>query len=389
MAIRLLALSLLFVLSQPAAAEDTVIKATKVYTMTGAPLAPGAVRVKDGKIVEVAANINPPAGVKVIDLGNGVLLPGLVDSCDTFGIEGGSAEATREVTPNIRVLDAVDWSARAFRAARAEGITTIALVPGTDNVIAGLSCIVKTSGEPAQRIIRKEHALVITAASDPASGNGARNRPDSIYNRQPTNRMGVIWILRSEFGRAKATAGNNLMNGITTNAVREALAGKRPVVCISRIDADILSAVRLRQEYPMNLCIAGGQEAYKVKEALAAAKAPVLLGKLTTTAGAGPESSETILNSAGILHDAGVPFALTGGQLLDQVRFARRYGLPADAALAAVTTVPAKLLGIDDRIGAIAAGRDADLLALSGDPFELTTTVRWTMTDGVLHSEEP
>jgi imidazolonepropionase-like amidohydrolase len=382
MTIRIIALSFLCVLAQPAAAEETVINAAKVYTMTGAPLAPGAVLVKDGKIAQVAASIELPAGAKLIDLGRGVLLPGLVDACDTLGIEGGSAEATREVTPNIRVLDAIDWSARAFRAARAEGITTVAIVPGTDNVVAGLSCIVKTSGHATKRILRKDHALVITAASDPASGNAARSRPDSIYNRQPTNRMGVIWMLRSELARAKCTPSHS-------SPVREALDGKRPVVCVSRIDADILSALRLKQEYPMSLILAGGHEAYKVRDALAAAKVTVLLGKLTTTPGAGPESSETILNSAGLLHDAGVPFALTGGQLLDQVRFAKRYGLPADAALAAVTTVPAKLLGIDDRVGTIAAGRDADLLALSGDPFELTTTVRWTMTDGVLHPEEP
>src|SRR5262249_2780707 len=159
----------------------------------------------------------------------------------------------------------------------------------------------------------KDHALVISAASDPASGNAARNRPDSIYNRQPTNRMGVIWMLRSELAKARGTpspgnvdergAANGAGRGTLPSPVREALDGKRPVVCISRIDADILSALRLRQEYPMNLILAGGHEAYKVKEALATSKVPVLLGKLTTTTGAGPESSETILNSAGVLHD--------------------------------------------------------------------------------------
>ena len=384
---RFLALTLTLV-GTSAHADEVILRAAQVYTMTGAPLAPGAVRVKDGKIAEVAAAIDAPAGMKVIDLGSGVLLPGLVDACDTLAIEGGAAEATREVTPNIRVIDAVDWSARALRAARSEGITTVALIPGTDNVIAGLSCIVKTAGAPAKRIIRKDHALVITEASDPASGNASRNRPDSIYNRQPTNRMGVTWMLRSEFGRARTTVAGNDNKANLTTAVREALDGKRPVVCVSRIDSDILSALRLQKEYSLHLTIAGGQEAYKVKDALAAAKVPVLLGRLTTTAGNGPEGTETILNSAGLLHEAGVPIALTGGQLFDQVRFAKRHGLPADAALAAVTSVPAKLLGIEDRVGTIAAGRDADLVALSGDPFDLTTAIRWTMMDGVIRTEE-
>ena len=81
-------------------------------------------------------------------------------------------------------------------------------------------------------------------------------------------------------------------------------------------------------------------------------------------------------------------FAITGGHLLDQARFAVRYGLPADAALAAITATPAKLLGVADRVGAIAAGKDADLVALTGDPFDLTTTVRWTMADGTLRPED-
>jgi imidazolonepropionase-like amidohydrolase len=340
-------------------------------------LAPAAVRVRDGKIMEVGGEITPAAGAKVIDLGNGSLLPGLVDAHTTIGVDGGAAEQTMEVTPNFRVLEGIDWSARGFREARAEGTTTMGIVPGTDNVIAGLSCIVKSAGDRGRRVVKADHALVITAASDPASGNSARNRPDSIYARQPTNRMGVIWILRSEFGRAKASVGPDLA------PIREALAGKRPVVCVSRIDYDILAALRLRQDYSLPLTVAGGQEAYKLRDALAAAKTPVLLGKQSTTAGNGAEGSETIYNTAGLLHESGVPFALTGGQLLDQARLAVRFGCPPEAALAAITAVPAKIMGVEGRVGTIAVGRDADLVALTGDPLELNSAVRWTMCDGV------
>jgi imidazolonepropionase-like amidohydrolase len=362
-------------------ADEMVIKAAKVYTAAGAPLAPGMVRVKDGKIAEVAANIDVPAGAKVIDLGGGALVPGLIDAHTSIGIEGGLAESTQEVTPNFRVLDAVDFSARAFRQTRAEGVTSVAIVPGTDNVIAGLSCVVKTAGDTKKRVVATENSLVITLASDPASGNGSRSRPDSIYNRQPTNRMGVVWILRQEFGRANASSANGVL--------RDAVAGKRPVVCVSRADADIVAALRLQAEYPMRLTIAGGQEAYKLRAELAAAKVPVLLAPLSSGGGTGPEGTELVLNLAGTLHEAGIPIALTGGKLLDQARLAARYGLPKDAALVAITAAPAKLLGLDARLGTIAAGRDADIVAFSGDPFDLTSTVRWTMIDGVIRAEEP
>jgi imidazolonepropionase-like amidohydrolase len=373
----------LFVCSATALAEEVVVKAGKVYTQSGAPLSPGAVRIKDGKIVEVAAAINVPAGAKVIDLGNGVLMPGFIDAHTSIGVEGGAAESTLEVTPSFRVLDAVDWSSRSFRQAQADGVTTVAIVPGTDNVIAGLSCIAKTAGEKSKRVVKPDHALVVTLASDPVLGNNSRNRPDSIYNRQPTNRMGVVWILRSELAQAKQSPSKE------RTALREALAGTRPVVCVSRSDSDLIAALRLRQEYPMKLTFAGGQEAYKLRSALAAAKVPVLLGPLTTAAGAGPEGTETVLNLAGTLQEAEIPFALTGGNLLDQARLAVRFGLPKDAALSAITAAPAKLLGLESRLGTIAVGRDADLVALTGDPFELTTRIRWTMIDGVIGAEEP
>lgn len=375
-------LGLLTSCAWPLSAQEYVIKAAKVYTQTGAPLSPSMVHVRDGKIVAVAADISAPAGVKVIDLGKGTLIPGLIDAHNSLGVEGGTSEQTSEVTPGFRVVDGVDWSARSIRQARAEGTTTIGVVPGTENVIAGLSSIIKTGGEAKNRVVKKDYALVITETSDPTSGNSARNRPDSLYNRQPTNRMGVTWILRSEFSRCKNSTSPQ------TTPLREALDNKRPVVCVARLDCDILGALRLRQDYPMSMTIAGGQEAYKVRDELAAAKVPVLLGRQSTSSLNGPEGSEMIFNTAGMLNESGITFALTGGQLLEQARFAVRNGLPADKALASITNVPAKLLGIDNRVGTIAVGRDADLVALTGEPFDLTAAVRWTMSDGVLRTED-
>src|SRR5262245_4627835 len=244
---RFIAAVALLALADLAPAQEVVVKAAKVYTLTGAPLAPGAVRIKDGKIAEVAASLAAPEGAKVIDLGSGVLIPGLIDAYSTIGVEGGASESTLEVTPTFRVLDAVDWSARAFRHARSEGTTAVALVPGTDNVVAGLSGVVKTAGDPAKRLVKADHSLVVTLATDPASGNSARSRPDSIYTRQPTNRMGVVWMLRSEFQKAKGSPDK-------ANAVlREAVEGKRPVVCVSRSDSDIVALLRLKQEFPLAL----------------------------------------------------------------------------------------------------------------------------------------
>jgi imidazolonepropionase-like amidohydrolase len=368
-------------LATQARAEEMLIRAGKVYTMTGPPLSPGAVLVSDGKIVQVGTKLTAPSGAKEVDLGSGVLMPGLVDAYSQLGIASSPAEITKEITPAYRVLKEVDWRSRAFREALDEGTTCLGLAPGTDGVFAGLACAVKTAG--AQRVLQPETGLIITVASDPASGNSARQRPDSIYTRQPTNRMGVVWLLRNTFDRAARQHAPELA------VVGEALAGKRRIYAVSRTDHDLLTLLRVAQEFRFTPTVIGGQEAYKIRPKLAAAKVPVILSPLTTSAAiVGPEESEVVWNQPGLLHKAGIPFALSGGHLLDQARFAVRYGLPAEAALAAITCTPARLLALDSRIGTLEVGRDADLLALDGEPLELTTSIRWVLVDGQIYAKD-
>jgi len=361
-------------------AEELLIRAGKVYTMAGPPLTPGAVLVSNGKIVQVGAKLTAPAGAKVVDLGSGVLMPGLIDAYSSAGIAGRAEEITKEVTPAYRVLNAVDWRARAFRELRTEGTTSLGLAPGTDGVFAGLSCVVKTSGE--QQVLKRENALVITMASDPASGNSSRGRPDSIYVRQPTNRMGVVWLLRSTFDAA------NRGKSAELEIVHDALAGRRRIYAVSRTENDLLSLLRIAKEFQFTPTVIGGHEAHKIRKELVAAKVPVILGPLTSFASlVGTEDSEIVWNQPSLLHKAGISFALSGGALLDQARFAVRYGLPADAALQAITRTPARLLGVDDRVGSLEAGHDADMIALNGDPLELTTSLKWVLVDGKLYEK--
>jgi imidazolonepropionase-like amidohydrolase len=366
--------------AQPARADDLLIRAGKVYTMTGPPLTPGAVLVSNGKITQVGAKLEAPAGAKVIDLGSGFLMPGFVDAYSHAGIAGGVTETTREITPSIRVADVIDWNARPFREALDEGTTCLGLAPGTDNVFCGLACAVKTAG--GKRVLERETGLVITMASDPASGNNARQRPDSIYNRQPTNRMGVVWMLRATFDKALKHPTPDLV------AVREGLEGKRKIFAVSRTDYDLLSLLRIANEFKFTPTVIGGHEAYKIRGELAAARVPVILGPISSSSSVeGPESSEVIWNQPALLQKAGVPFALSGGQLLDQARFATRFGLPADQALRAITSTPAKLLGLEKKVGTIGVGRDADLVAFDGDPLELTTSIKWVLVDGKINAK--
>ncbi len=170
--------------------------------------------------------------------------------------------------------------------------------------------------------------------------------------------------------------------------VREGLGGQRRIYAVSRTDYDLLSLLRIAKEFQFTPTVIGGHEAYKVREELAAAKVSVILGRLTTSPSVtGPEDSEIVWNQPGVLHKAGVTFAFSGGRLLDQARFAVRYGLPAEVAFKAITATPARLLGVDSRVGTLEPGRDADLLALDGDPLELSTSIAWVLADGKIYDK--
>lgn len=363
-------------------ADDVLVRAGTVYTMTGEPLRPGAVLVSGGKIAKVASEIEALAGMKVIDVGSGALMPGLVDAYTHLGLDGGNSEYTREVTPGLRVLPSIDWRHRTFREALTAGTTTACVAPGTDNVFAGVAAVVKTASDAADtRVLARDAALLVTVASDPRGRNMSRTSPTSIYVRQPTNRMGVVWILRQTLDRARHDESPELA------VVREALGKKRPLLAVSRQDFDLLALLRLSEEFSLEPIACGADESYKVARELAKARVPVILGPLSTATGRGTEGTEIAWNKAGVLHAAGVTTALSGGELLEQARFAHRFGLPRDAALAAITRVPAELLRLGDRVGSIADGRDADLVALTSDPLDLTARVRWVMVGGVIQYE--
>ncbi len=363
-------------------AGDVLLKAAKAITLDGPSIEPVAILVHDGKIKQISQTIEVSDDVKVVDLGDVVVVPGFVNAYSQLGITGGSSEFTREITPNFDVQTAIDWESRGFREALDAGVTTVGISPGTENVIAGISLAAKTTGSNfAQRIVKQDTGLVITLASDPRNRNRARSRPDSIYLRQPTNRMGVVWMLRSTMQDSATKAGS-------ADVVAEALSGNRRIFCVSRTHFDIETVLRVAEEFDFSPVIVGGEESYQLAAVLAEKKLAVILGPLRTTLSSGAEGTDPAWNRAGVLHKAGVVIAMSGDDLLEQARFAVRFGLPEETALRAITIEPAKLLGIEQRVGSLAVGRDADLVVLNGDPFEFTTNVQAVIVDGMLIDAE-
>ena len=335
-------------------AGGTLYKAAKVYTMAGNPISPGQVLVVDGKIKAVSKSIDlAGASPTIVDLGEGsVLMPGLVDPYSQTGLgNDGTNESTEEITPDFRTVDSVDWDKPALRRQLESGTTTMCVCPGTQNVFSGIAAIIKTAdhGDP---ILNDDGPMVASLCADPASRNRSRSRPDSIFIRQPTNRMGVVWILRKTFDKAKRGVDSESLA-----TVKETLDGKRPLMIVSRMTHDLTTVATLEDEFGFSPIIVGGHEAYKIKELIKARKYPVILQKIGTGSTTGAEGSEVCWNQAGVLSAAGVTIAFSGDDLLEQARFAHRHGLGKKEALAAVTTTPASLLGIEKNVGSIEAGK--------------------------------
>jgi hypothetical protein len=193
--------------------------------------------------------------------------------------------------------------------------------------------------------------------------------------------MGVVWILRNRFDHIEREPSE------TDHVLADALAGKRSIFCVSRMRYDIESLLQLSEKYRFQVTLIGGQEAYKLADELAKRKIPVILAPLKSSTKTDSEGSTAVWNRAGLLHSAGVQLALSGDDLLTQARFAVRYGLPPEVALRAITTVPAQLLGVADRVGSLVVNHDADMLVLDGDPLEFTTGIQSVIIDGVIYRE--
>ncbi|MFN7842017.1 MAG: amidohydrolase family protein [Pirellula sp.] len=385
------------VLKPNASAADSsnviLVKAKHVVLGTGETISPGAILIESGKIKLIAGEIEAK-DVETIEAD--WVMPGLVNAAASYGIAGGTSEISTEVAPDFYTSFSLNPNSRDFREAIDEGITTAHLLPGTQSVIAGCSSIVKVSGggdtgsKPA--VLTEKHGLTIALSSDPTSRNQARGRPDSIFMRQPTNRMGVVWILRSALHKTQNDQPASFLTPESRAIIASAVKGELPIYSVSRIDVDIRSTFTLQDEFGVRPIIVGGDEAYRILDDIKERKPSIIYTDLTSrssTSGLrGPEGTERRWNVASQFAASGIDFCLAGTDLLDQARFATRFGLDRNHALKSITLSPAKILKVDQQVGSIENNKDADLVAFNGDPLEFTSAMKWVMVNGKIHSAE-
>jgi imidazolonepropionase-like amidohydrolase len=378
-------MALLLALAPVQDSEEIVLANARLLTVSG-PEAKGFLVIANGKIKEILPEA--PAGAKVVDLGGRIVIPGLIDAGCTLGVVGPTNEEGDEVSPQVRIVDALDPRSADLARARQNGVTAAFVAPGNRGVIGGVASVIKTAGPSrAAMIVREEAAMKAAIGPGPSLGNySPRGTPATFFARRPTTRMGVAWEFRKAFFDARRYGEERQEKDPGKELLLLALGGKLPVRIASTRVTDVETALNAAEELGLTISFEEAQEAYKRADLLAKKKIPVLLrpSMLGVPPYIGGEQIEVRLDAFVLLSRAGVKTALlsTGDQLLASVAFAVRHGAAPADALRAVTLTPAEILGVADRMGSLEPGKDADLVVLSGAPHDVTTRVEKVMIGG-------
>jgi imidazolonepropionase-like amidohydrolase len=385
------------------AGSSVAIVGGRVVPVTSDPIDGGTVLIEDGKIAAVGTDVAVPDGIEVIDAAGSWVLPGFIEVHGHVGAseegEGwagqDSNEATEPVMAHVRAIDAINPADLGFRDAIAAGVLAANVNPGSANPIGGQTAAVKCWG-------RTVEDMLLRAPSGMKSALG--ENPKRIHGEQrrmPSTRLGVAAVIRA----ALVDAGNYLAK--LDAEQRKPEAERRPVDRDLKLEAlgkvlrreipwrqhchradDIATAIRIADEFGYQLVIDHGTEGYLLADIIAARGIPVIIGPLLTSRSKVEVRNRSLANP-GKLARAGVTIAITTDHpvvpinfLAHQAALAVKDGLGHDDALRALTINPARIAGVDDRIGSIEPGKDADLAIWSGDPLDVLSRVQRALIDG-------
>ncbi|WP_329068062.1 amidohydrolase [Amycolatopsis sp. NBC_01480] len=369
---------------------DKAIVGGYVVPVGAAPIDGGTVLIEDGKIIAVGpeADIDIPEDAELVDASGSWVLPGFIDAHAHLGVhedgEGWAGNDTNEMTdPNgarFRAIDGIDPYEPGFDDALSGGVTSVVIKPGSGNPIGGQTIGVKTWGHSILDMVFAEHVSVKSALGE---------NPKRVYGEKkqtPSTRLGVAAILREAFTKARnyqakrehtVGEGKPFEVDLTNETLAKVLDGELYWdQHVHRAD-DMVTAIRLADEFGYKLVINHGTEGHLIADLLAERDVPVILGPLFTTKSK-VELRHRSLRSPGILARAGVKIAITTDHpvvpinfLVYQAALAVKDGLDPETALKALTQHPAQMLGLDDRVGTLTPGLDADVVLWSGDPLDV------------------
>lgn len=365
----------------------------RLYTMENGIVEQGTILIDGAKIAAVGADVTIPAEAQVIDVEGRIVTPGFIDAHTHMGIDeeihqpigDDCNEMTEANTAELRALDAINYRDLSFQDAVQAGITTVMITPGSANVFGGLITVMKTAGKTYKdMLINGEAGLKMAFGENPKRVYGEKDKT-------PSTRMATMAIARQGFYEAREYVNKSDEDrefSLQSEHIAKALNGTIPVRAHAHRADDIMTALRLRDEFHLDLVIEHCTDGHLIADELKEAKVPVTVGpSLSNRAKA--EMEHVTFRTPGVLANAGVEVALITDHPCTPIQYlpicagiAVREGMQEYDAFKALTITPAKILKVQDRLGSLKAGKDADIVVWDNHPFEIAGKPNMVFVNG-------
>ncbi|MDM8534554.1 amidohydrolase [Clostridiaceae bacterium HSG29] len=379
-----------------------LLKNLKIYTMENEIIENGSILIKNGKFVEISEIVDVnERECEVYDMKGMIATPGLIDAhChlgmfeDAIGFEGNDVnEMTSPITPELRAIDGINPMDKTFTEALAGGVTTVSTGPGSANVIGGQFAIIKTYGVSVDEMIVKAPSAMKCAFGE---------NPKRVYNamkKSPSTRMATAAELRKTLYEAleydtKIRRGDDGKFDFRLKAMLPVIHKDIPLKAHAHRADDILTAIRIAKEFDVDLTLDHCTEGHLIVDILKNEKYPAIVGPTF-----GHRSKFELKNKSfttpGILNKAGVKVAIMTDSPVIPLQhlnmcaaLAVRSGMDENEALKAITINPAEILKIDNKVGSIKIGKDADLAIWDNHPFDIQARAIMTVINGEVIKNE-
>ena len=350
--------------------------------------------IKDGKIEKIAERVECTGEIEVYDAKGLLVYPGFIDAHSHLGVaeektsilSDTSNEATTPITPTLRAIDTINPMDSAFHNALASGVTGVMTGMGSANPIGGQFAFIKTHGRCIDDMVVKAPAAIkIAFGENPLTNYGTNGN-------MPSTRMAIANMIREELFLAKQYFEKTDRDHSETNfhmeAYRELFEGEIPLKAhVHRVD-DIFTAIRIAKEFGLGLTLDHCTEGHLVAEKIAESGYPAIVGP-SLTSRSKKECSALDFKTSGILQKAGVMVAITTDHPVSRIQYlplcaglAAKEGLGGHNALKAITIDAARICRVDERVGSLKVGKDADFVIMDGSPLEIKSNVLATFING-------
>lgn len=376
------------------------IKGGKIFTMDQRGIIDNVVIIVEGPLIKaVGENIPIPEDCVVINAAGKFILPGFIDAHSHIGleeeiyrVEGDDVNETSDpITPELQAMDGINFADLAFADALAGGVTRSVSLPGSANIIGGQAVFLKHLAANMSEMVYKNPWGLKAALGE---------NPKRVYSQQkktPITRMASASLLREALFIARQNMDKKDLparEAYRQKALRAVLQKEMPLMVHAHRADDIMTALRIKDEFDIDMIIQHGTEAFKVADELLKRNVPVLLGPLLVNR-AKVEMKEVSFKTAAKLARQGVKFSFITDHPVIPVKYLRecaafavREGLDEDIALKALTVNAAEILKVDHEIGSIAVGKRADIVIFDRHPFDFRSQMQHIMVDGILWGDK-